>query len=173
MAKISKGKIKKIGNWVAAILLGNTKEIIARIDERTEHILKDIDEMKPKVNDMSPKVDILWKERLASHNSPSQLNKRGKEILTKSGIKEIIDRLPAQLIEEIKEKKPQNAYQVQEFAREVMFTVQNSPEILKELQENAYRIGTDIDSILFVGSIYLRDIALKKLNFNIQDLDKK
>jgi len=26
-------KIKKVGNWVSAVLLGNTRELIARIDE--------------------------------------------------------------------------------------------------------------------------------------------
>lgn len=60
------GKLNKIGNWISAILLGNTRESIARIDERTLLMLADLNDIKKKVGDMAPKVDLLWKERCGS-----------------------------------------------------------------------------------------------------------
>jgi hypothetical protein len=53
--------LERIGNWFSAILLGNTRELIARIDERTINMSRYIQDMKPKVDDMFSKVDILWK----------------------------------------------------------------------------------------------------------------
>jgi hypothetical protein len=53
------GIAKKVGNCLSAILLGNTRELIARIDERTLHMAADLKDIKPKVDDMYPKVGIL------------------------------------------------------------------------------------------------------------------
>ena len=46
MEKPSLGTIKKIGNVVSNLLLGETKEMIIRIDESVRHIETDIDEIK-------------------------------------------------------------------------------------------------------------------------------
>ena len=53
-------KIQKVGNWFSTILLGETKELIVRIDERTSRLAEDMRDIKPKVDSMSPKVDVLW-----------------------------------------------------------------------------------------------------------------
>jgi hypothetical protein len=58
------------------------------------------------------------------------LNERGKDILNKSGIKGLVDSGLPQLVDSIREKSPKNAYQVQEFAREVMFNIKANPKIL-------------------------------------------
>ena len=102
-------KIQKVGNWVSALLLGETKELIARIDERTLRLIEDIKDIKPKVDDMSPKVDVLWKDKYAPAGSPRQLNEVGEGILNSSGIKEIIERTMTTVVErgqtEVEEKK--------------------------------------------------------------------
>src|SRR3989344_6679339 len=91
MEKESVEKLKKVGNWISAILLGNTRELITRIDERTIHISDTLKDIKPKVDDMFPKVDILWKDKVAPAHSPRRLNDYGITILNSSGIKEVIE----------------------------------------------------------------------------------
>jgi len=95
-------KIKKVGNWISAILLGNTRELIARIDERTTRIVEDLKDMKPKVDDMYPKVDILWKDKVAPAHSPRRLNDYGITILNGSGIKEVIEEKKSVLLNLVK-----------------------------------------------------------------------
>jgi len=70
MSKPALGAFKKLAGFLPALLLGDTRELIARIDERTLRMAEDLQGMKPKVDDMFPKVDILWKERIASARSP-------------------------------------------------------------------------------------------------------
>lgn len=159
---------------MSAILLGDTRELIARIDERTEHILKDLDDIKPKVNDMVPKVDILWRDKLAPTHSPRQLNDRGNSILANSGIKEIIDENKSKLLALVKEKNPKTAYDTEQTILSVVNELQNHfPEITDRLKDGAFRVGEDIPTLLFVGGIYLRNQIFTELGFSLVDLTKK
>lgn len=69
------------------------------------------------------------------------------------------------------EKNPQNAYEVQECARKVMLNLKSNTNILSKLQNGAFNTGVDVDSVLFTGSLYLRDLALPKFNFKVEDID--
>jgi len=148
---------------IIAILLGTIGYFIKRILDKTDKIGDD-------VADIKPKVKILWELQFAGGKSPLTLNEKGKDILNKSGVKELVDRRLIQLIESIREKNPKNAYQVQEFAKEVMFNIKSNPEILPNLQKGAFDTGVDVDSVLFVGSLYLRDLALPKFNCRLEDI---
>lgn len=166
-------KVKKVGNWLSAILLGNTRELIARIDERTEHILKDLDDIRPKVSEMSPKVDILWKDKLAPSHSPRQLNDRGKSVLNDSGIKEIIDEKKERLVTLVKAKNSTTAYDAEQTILNVVKELQqHCPDIIDRLKDGAFKVGADIPTLLFVGGIYLRDQIFTDLGFSLVDLDK-
>lgn len=81
-----------------------------------------------------------------------------------------MDQKLPELLEAIKSKQPQNAYQVQEFAREAMSQLKNDQVLLPQLQQGAFSTGADVDAVLLVGSIYLRDLALPKLNFKLEDI---
>ena len=116
---------------IIAILLGTIGYFIKRILDKTDKIGDD-------VADIKPKVKILWELQFAGGKSPLTLNEKGKDILNKSGVKELVDRRLIQLIESIREKNPKNAYQVQEFAKEVMFNIKSNPEILPNLQKGAF-----------------------------------
>jgi hypothetical protein len=166
-------KIAKVGNWVAAFLLGNTRELIARIDERTSRLIKDMDEMKPKVDSMSPKVDVLWQRGFSFSNSPRQLNDVGQKILGDSGIKAIVDGKKDKLLAVVKAKNPNNPYDAERVIIEVMEKLpEYCPEIIDELKNGAFRSGVNVEAILFVGSIYLRNLIFPNLGFNVEDLDK-
>ena len=151
---------------IIAILLGAIGYFIKKILDKTEKISED-------VGDIKPKVKILWEMQFASSNSPLVLNPRGIEILNSSGIKKIIDDNLERLIIEIKERMPSNAYQVQECSRKVMSIFKSESATLTKLQEGAYSTGVDVDTVLFAGSLYLRDLALPKFDCKLEDVDKR
>lgn len=58
--------IKKIGNFFSNILLGETKEIIVRMDERLKHVSKQVENIERKVETrLEPDVHNL-RERFAA-----------------------------------------------------------------------------------------------------------
>jgi polyhydroxyalkanoate synthesis regulator phasin len=58
--------VKKIGNFFSNILLGETKEIIVRMDERLKHVSKQVENIEQKVETrLEPDVHNL-RERFAA-----------------------------------------------------------------------------------------------------------
>jgi len=166
-------KIKKVGNWVSAVLLGNTRELIARIDERTSLMINDLKDIKPKVDDMFPKVDILWKDRIAPARSPRQLNERGKSILEKSGIKKIVDNKKETLLKIVKEKGATNPYDAEAIILSVMADLPNyCPDVVEKLKTEAFNSGASMGDVLLVGAIHLRNLIFPDLGFSVEELDK-
>lgn len=166
-------KIKRVGNWVSAILLGETKELIARIDERTSRLIDDMKDIKPKVDGMSPKVDVLWKDKYAPASSPRQLNETGEGILNSSGIKEIIDGKKNELLAIVRTKNPDNPYDAEQTTLDVVANLQqHCPDVVNDLKNGAFRSGMNIPTILYVGGIYLRNLIFVDLGFQLEDLDK-
>ena len=166
-------KVKKVGNWISAILLGNTREVIARIDERTNRMLEDLKDIKPKVDDMSPKVDLLWKDKLAPVSSPRQLNERGNTILEKSGIKEIIEEKKSNLLKIVEEKGDKNAYDAEATILSVVNNLPtHCPDVVDRLKTGAFNTGAGMSDLLLVGGIYLRNLIIEDLGFKMDDLDK-
>jgi len=179
--------VKKVGNWLSAILLGDTRELIARIDERTGHMQKDLDVMRQELGDvqnglgdvrsrvveMSTRLDVLWKDRFAIAHSPRQLNERGNTVLNESGIKEIIYEKKDVLAALVKEKRPTNPYDAEQAILAVVNDLQErNPEVTDRLKDGAFRVGADIPTLLFVGGIFLRDLIFADLGFSLVDLDK-
>ena len=172
--EVETGKVKKVGNWIAAILLGNTRETIARIDERTVLMLNDLNEIKPKVNEMSPKVELLWKDKLAPVTSPRQLNDRGNSILNDSGIKEIIGEKKDQLLTLIRLKGATNAYDAEAAILGVVKELPtHCPDKVEAIKNGAFKVGASIEDVLYVGGIYLRNLIFRDLGFSMTDLDKQ
>jgi hypothetical protein len=48
----------------------------------------------------------------------------------------------------------------------------NSPEVVEQLKGGAFKTGVDIKTVLFVGSVYLRDLIFPDLGFSVSDLDR-
>ena len=131
-------KIQKVGNWFSTILLGETKELIVRIDERTSRLAEDMRDIKPKVDSMSPKVDVLWdvwKNKYAPAGSPRQLNETGQGILNSSGIKEIIDGKKDELLDIVKTHNPNNSYDAEQTILDVVANLQKHfPDVVDDLK---------------------------------------
>lgn len=167
------GKAKKVGNWISAILLGNTCELIARIDERTILMQDDLRDMKPKVDDMFPKVDILWKDKVAPAHSPRNLNDYGITILNSSGIKEVIEEKKSVLLTLVKTLDAKNAYDAEQAVLSVVKELpKHCPDVIDRLKAGAFKTGANLDTVLLVGGIYLRDLIFPNLGFSVEEIDK-
>ncbi len=157
---------------VCLIYIGRKLQKLDDVDDKLKNVdskVIDIDKLTLLTKE---KVDTLWNERFAISNSPMQLNERGEMILDKSGIKEIIDKHLDELFIKVKEKNPENAYQVQERSNKVVYKLENKQGILPILENGAYKTGVDIDTVLAVGGLYLRDLILPKFNFKFEEIDK-
>lgn len=171
--------VKRIGNFVSNILLGETKELIIRTDEKVRAIQHSISEIQPDLKSIRERfmvvedhVDTLWKDKLAPSHSPRQLNERGKAILAGSGIKEIIEKEQAKLLGIVREGNVANPYDAERTITDVVAKLsEHCPELVDSLKKGAFRVGADLDAVLFVGGIYLRDLIFKDLGFSLEDLD--
>src|SRR5262245_49889506 len=66
--------IEKIGGWVSTILLGKTKEIIVRTDEKVQNLIKITDELKKSLD--------AFRDTITSHG----LDIRALQVHTKYGV---------------------------------------------------------------------------------------
>ena len=167
------GKARKVGNWISAILLGNTRELIARIDERTMLMQNDLKDIKPKVDDIFPKVDILWKDKVAPAHSPRRLNDYGITILNNSGIKEVIEEKKSTLLDLVRAEGAKNAYDTEQIVLSVAKKLpEHCPDVIDRLKAGAFKTGANLDTVLLVGGIYLRDLIFPNLGFSVEEIDK-
>ncbi len=170
-----------VNDWGVLIILRMLVEVlVAAIGILATLILyfvkKTFDQVGPigaDVAEMKPKVDILWKDKIAPAHSPRQLNPRGEDILAKSGIKKVIEEKKEALLDLIKQKNPTNPYDAEEVIENITLQLPGLfPETVEPLKKGAFQTGTDINTVLFVGSIYLRNIIFSDLGFSVNDLDK-
>lgn len=182
---------------IITALLAIIGYFIKRIFDRLDIIGEDVSDMKPKVNvlwsdtrpkvdmlwaewvgvkqkvdalwsDTKPRIDLLWSDKYAPARSPRQLNERGTAIFIESGIKEIIDQKKDELLAAVKKKHPTNPYDADILVWKVMSTLPSRyPDIVERLKDGAFKTGVDINTVLFVGSIYLRDQIFPDLGFSV------
>lgn len=65
-------KLTKVGNWIATLLLGNTRELIIRIDERLSGFIVEMTEFKVETKAELKEIGSVLKgqgERLAVHTT--------------------------------------------------------------------------------------------------------
>ncbi len=89
-----------------------------------------------------------------------------------SGIKEIINEKKQQLLELVKFRQLKNPYDAEIAIFEVVKQLKSHcPGIVDKLKDGAFKTGSNIDSVLFVGGIYLRNEIFPDLGFSLNDLD--
>ena len=172
--------LKFCGYVISTILLGESKsdikymrkEIEIKINPAINSLNEKFNRLDKTVGIMKNKIDLIWRDELAVSNSPLQLNERGQKIFDRSGIKEIIKERLEELYKEVKEKNPRNAYWIQEYTKLAVYKLRKDEKLLPKLEIAAYESGTDIDSILFVGAIYLRNKILPRFNCKLEDIDR-
>ena len=101
-------------------------------------------------------------QNYAQVKSPTQLKPAGRKLLKESGMQKIVDDNLSNFLEELKRQNLKSAYDVE----------RNSFYVLKSLEEIDLVIplkdyifnnpGINLDSLFFVGSLYLRDEYLER-----------
>lgn len=104
-------------------------------------------------------------------DSPINLNERGREWLTESGLKEYIENHQDKLLEVCHEKDQTNPYEVQEHIFNLFNGLSLDAEFEENLKKFAFEKGTTLNILRRIGALYFRDICLKKFNMNTEDID--
>ncbi|MEI6490578.1 MAG: hypothetical protein WCO16_02330 [bacterium] len=147
--------------------------LIAVVGYFLKKTLDKIEVIHTDVSDIKPKVDILWKDKLAPASSPRQLNDRGTNILNDSGIKTIVDEKKDELVILVKAKEAKNPYDAELAISSVMMELpSHCPDVTDRLKQGAFQSGVDVNTVLYVGSIYLRNLIFSELGFSLDDLDR-
>lgn len=141
-------------------------------DEIAKAIKTEFGDIKERFAVLEDRMKILWKDEFAPTNSPRQLNDRGTSILTGSGIKEIIDAKQNEFLTLVRSQNIDNPYDAERYVLKIVSDLK-TPELINQLKTGMYNTGSDIDTVLFVGGIYLRDLLFPELGFAITDLDKE
>jgi hypothetical protein len=166
---------------IASVLFGAAGAYIGfvRLQERVKTLetkVKELGEDGKKINDKVVECCIRIDERggkgLTRSKSPVSLTERGYDLLQKSGGQAWISQYRDELIKAIKDKNPLSAYDVQEYAQEVLkgLVTLNDPR-LKPLKDYAYAQGIELDDIILVMGIHLRDETMPSFpTYKVSDI---
>lgn len=154
---------------------GRKLELLDQLRSKIEkNIVPDLKDIRERFGGVDSKVATLWQDRYAPQSSPRKLNELGQKVFETSGIKNIVDRKKKKLLEAVRAKGATNAYDAERRILEVMLELPtHCPDVIDELKNGAYKAGSDFDGVLFVGSIYLRDLIFDDLGFSLDDIDKE
>ena len=142
------------------------------LDDMQETIKKEIEpdlrDLRERFMIVEDRVKTMWLDQIAPANSPRQLNERGQHILEDSGIKEMIDQKKDDLLIALKNKELKTPYDAEEAVLEAVRNLPvQYPELVESLKSGAFKTGSDIEGILYVGGVYLRDLIFKDLGFEV------
>ncbi|MFA6408668.1 MAG: hypothetical protein WCW01_00580 [Gammaproteobacteria bacterium] len=153
-----------------ALFLGKYKQKVDTHEKSLEKHDNRIIELSDRISKVEGGLD---RDRAHSDyiqkKSPLGLTEKGKALLLDSTGKDYVDKHKAQLIESIKSTNPRTAYDVQELSKKVIQKESNTDDF-SPLKNYIFNQGLDLNLLIDILGIYLRDIALKELGFNINDI---
>jgi cell division protein FtsB len=137
-----------------------------------EKLNEDISKLRERVSALESGVarDREYNSDNIRNKSPLSLTEKGLALLEDSGAKVYLEQNEEKLIEEIKEREPRSAYDVQELSKYIVEKNINTAEFIP-LKNYAFAHGVNIIDIAQVISIPLRDKALEALNFDASSLE--
>lgn len=149
-----------------------TKEGLGGIKETVDKMEPDLRDIRERFARVEDRVEVLWKDKYAPAGSPRRLNERGNAILTESGMDSIISARRDELLAKVREFEPKTAYDAEEIILEtVAVSLKEDPATMVKIKDGAFRTGSDIDTVLFVGGMHLRDLIFGDLGFKLDDID--
>ena len=148
---------------IIAMMFGRYREKV----DRHEGALKRLDELSDRISRLEGGIE---RDRAVSEyvrrKSPLSLTEKGKALLLDSKGKDYIDANIDSLIKDINDVSPKTPYDVQELAKKILEQRSND-DSFNQIKEFAYKQGFELNLIIEVMRIYLRDKALTKLEFNM------
>ncbi len=149
----------------------DTYRRVGKVEEDVGVIKTDVKSLLIKTEGWGVKIDWLWGKRFTSSYSPRTLNAIGRKALDESGIKDIIHTHYDEIFDKVQGMNPANAYQAEECVIKAVKNLGQEPSLTEKLQDGAFNAGLDVDTILFVGAIYIRDKILAALDYDIAALN--
>lgn len=161
---------KQIGNFVSNILLGETKEIIIRTEQRVAGIEATISEMKSDIKDVratlrSHEAGIAGLKVHTGYgfsSSPVTPSGKGEKLLRESGFYEIYPSLKTKLFDLMKARNLRTLYDYEKGAERALGELQNDPQ-MDPLKEHAVNHPEEPLELIFrVASWVIRDDFAKE-----------
>lgn len=150
--------------------LGKYKEKVDRNDRNYDNLHQHFLEVITKLATIEGGLERdRAKNPYIKSKSPLSLTETGKALLLDSKGKDFIDSKKEGFLKKIKLKNPKTAYDVQELSKKI---IEGSIELdeFNEIKEFAFRKGLNLEIIISVLAIYLRDFLLLKLGFKVEDI---
>jgi len=157
--------IEKIGGWVSTLLLGKTKEIIVRTDERVQHLTKSMDDVKKCIDDFRTSIAthganisaLQIHTKYGVHNSPTLPNKEGKKLLQDSGFNSMYSSMKSQIFSLMDSFDLRTLYDYEKGAEKALKQLKNKPSMdsLKEYSVN--HPDESLELIFKIASWVIRD----------------
>jgi len=134
--------------------VGNIGDKIGNIEDKIGNKIGNIEDKIEIIDDLLNKFPLI-------------LNERGEKILKDSNIEKFFTtKYYDNIVKQVKEKSPENSYQIQEYTIEVLSNFKNKEEYREELEKAAFKSGSDISTILLVAAINIRDKIINDLGFS-------
>lgn len=143
--------------------------------EKVKNLEGEVDKFKTEMRDLRDKVitcevTIRANEPYWRRESPVSLTDRGHALLVESGGREFVDENFEELAQAIEEKDSKTAYDVQENAKVVIDEMQDDDRFIP-LKDYLYNEGIEIDNLIMVMALHLRDKVLRKRGWKVSDVD--
>jgi len=150
--------------WKAGSFYTKTKNIsdkLPAIEKSLEKIVNAINEIQIILKTKLKGIDIV-NTLVERGNSPLNPTAFGAKLIKDSGLEKILDDNKDLLCTKLKASLPKEytEYDVQERAREVLLSLKDDP-IISPVKTYVYNNPMEIDTILRVGGLWLRDDFLK------------
>lgn len=138
---------------------------VTRLETIVEKIQETLTQIQITMGQMQLKLEVMWQHHLSKSNSPKVLNEAGLRALEASRIGSFVNEQYEQIISKVRNAKPRNAYQAQEALIHVVNQFKHEAFCIEMLQEAAFASGYDIDSLLFVAALSIRDRVIVELGY--------
>ena len=148
---------------------------IGEYKNKVDTAVSDITDLKKELKEVRDKAvacetSLKEREPLTRKRSPIALTDRGSKVLNESGGKKFIEDNYEELKNNVDEKKPETSYDIQEISRNVIEEMKNDQR-LNSLKEYLFKEGMELDDIVEVLGIYLRDKILNDKKLSVKDID--
>ncbi|MEK7528974.1 MAG: hypothetical protein AAB592_04360 [Patescibacteria group bacterium] len=163
-----------VGFIGASIRIGEYKNKVDTLENTVGHdehcgLRKTVGDVRDKV--IACETSLKEREPLTKKKSPISLTERGQTLLEASGGKAFIDTNLPLLSGKIDAKEAKTAYDIQEVSKAVLQEM-TTDNLFVPLKEYLFKEGLEIEDLIIVMGIYLRDKVLAQKGILPEDVDK-
>jgi hypothetical protein len=172
------------GNWIAIsaitvtaglALLGTLGKLLydqGALNSSVKAIDSSVKTIDGKVDKLADKFDNLLLGKFTQSKSPLQLNENGLKIFNEPEIKEFVKKYYDLFKNNLIALNPETAYQAQQKLLEVVDKLKFEPDCQKMIENFAFNSGLQVEILLKLIAIGIRDQILSEIGFSPDEIDK-